>query len=759
MKKLILFVFLFTIKAYSQTANCIHYFVDGDQLIESGKTVGVDIGPSKYIKGLYKCKIEVKSSDIDQGKFLYIGEVGDSSLIEFTHFNQMPIRNTHFTHGLYRSKEVKPDYMRIIPFFLDLKSFYTEAGEYSFTLHYQDILPRQTGIRSGSPRILNFKNLIISVIKNSTNITYFIFEIFLFIGFIYFSLFLVSGVSLFEKLQITITLSLCIGTFISLTAIPRMFISMPLVARINDSIQTTMYAFFLISISKHFTGKIFEKFKIDKILFSVIILSSFFIFFSSKREITTLGICAGFSITVFYSSILILIHLKKIQYKHFHSLPRHISALLALGAISFTFDVINLFLLKSKYYYTNHYIGILAIATLILSLYNQRYKNRNDLLKQLSSLDALVSNDMEPLHFLGNNAIDNFAEKIASIVRANRVSISQVKKGKIILLGTYGSFIEKSKNTILVESELLNEAFNERKTIRGSLGEPSQEYIIYPLIINGTVVSLLCITYFQSQRLSPFIEPFMKKICRVTLNASNIIISKKKEISDAELITSLRLGVHEIQIKSEDYFREHFQMSENFGSNCVIKGDLVLSSTLNDVFGADIIDLALDSWIHDFWSRHKELGIIINRVHGDEIAFVIPCLYEDEDESLATQRGLIILNALSKHEEELSKYCKDFSIHMPMQFRFVMNSMTNVHRFKGQIRAVNQVSDGAIDRLARVLNSIAGNGECLLLEDAYKYIQDKSTLLELKPRRLRGMVNNIRIFTVNDTSSKKVSNF
>ena len=88
---------------------------------------------------------------------------------------------------------------------------------------------------------------------------------------------------------------------------------------------------------------------------------------------------------------------------------------------------------------------------------------------------------------------------------------------------------------------------------------------------------------------------------------------------------------------------------------------------------------------------------------------------------------------------------------MPLRYRFVMNTADNL-KSDGALKSMNRVADGELGAMQRVLDYVAAEGECVVMENAFNLLTDKNELIELSPQRLRGKLKNIRLFSLGKTT-------
>ena len=138
----------------AQSAKCFHYWENGNQRVPSGKDVGVDVGSSPFGKtGVYECELYISDEAYKDGKFIFIGEVGDSSYFLLKSVNGKATEPNFAFHGLWPTNydrwSREPKYTEFIPFVFSIDRIWHGAGVYQFDIHYEDLFPGRVGIRSG----------------------------------------------------------------------------------------------------------------------------------------------------------------------------------------------------------------------------------------------------------------------------------------------------------------------------------------------------------------------------------------------------------------------------------------------------------------------------------------------------------------------------------------------------------------------------------------------------------------------------------
>ena len=209
----------------------------------------------------------------------------------------------------------------------------------------------------------------------------------------------------------------------------------------------------------------------------------------------------------------------------------------------------------------------------------------------------------------------------------------------------------------------------------------------------------------------------------------------------------MRGRVHPHQTLSEEYFLENFEFSTTLKTHALIRGDLVGSTSLNEVYGAKMIEEIIDKYFLELFEKYKDQGIILNRLNGDEVYFIFPALSLDTENSQCVEKCYLFLQDINSHEESLAVISKERGVFMPLRYRFVMNTADNL-KSDVALKSMNQVADGELDAMKRVLDYVAAEGECVVMENAFNLLTDKNELIELSPQRLRGKLKNIRLFSL-----------
>ena len=775
-KRIILLIYLFFLPLYFASAqakiiqNCTHHFNSPDGgLIKSDRTYGTDIGESKYSTGTYICNANLDVQDILEHGYLYIGEVGDASYFNLISTPRGKTGNfIPITHGLSSLKDSTPKYMRFMPFFINLRNIFTEKGVYVFSITYKDIIPVQTGIRSGKISIEDQFGLITRFIKNSPGLTFHIIQIIWFSLLGWFILFW-KGIHKKSKLKILFALVSTTLLLICTTGIPRYF-SAQYAIRINDNIGlvTPFFLFFpiysyiynpnsrLIYLLKYFPLLVSV---LTSLILSQITLESEIYF---PIYVTALAINFGLipiSIALSFRKNLTIPTLPNFSHAYIPAI------FLSMGIMGL-WDMYNLYFLNYKYYLLLHYLYWHPLFYLYFDC-ELRIKNEESIFRvNLKEINTMVYKSLANESDGRKNTFDTLAHLIAALLKCNRVSISEIIDEHLKFLGVYGEFIEPKDFQSIDKNSIITECLNKREvilksgiyketkqTIHSKKGET--HILLIPMLHNGEVKGVISLTNFLHTYISPFFFDRISEFQSEFQIHFNAILSERNSRVQANLLQITRIKTHPLEIKSEKFYMDHFNLDERSEYRLFIIGDLVDSTKLNSKHGTSVAK-AIDAQLELLFDRHKKSGLILSRSSGDFISITFPKKSSDKTIAHTINRALETLKSLAYPDEEMEAIPIQLGIYSEFKYRFclaVTKPQDDLYHSHAQaFTKFTLLSDSGIDLASRVIKDIALPGECIITEAIYDLLLDPIQLIELPPQRAKGIDKSIRLFKLPKTT-------
>ncbi len=779
---LILLLFCFEVEASEQLSSsgknlagvqCIHYWEKGDTLVPSGKTVGQDVGdpPDETYKhyGTYLCQTNLSKEEALAGKYLFIGEVGDASYVQVTKVNGQNVKKISIDHGLSPESESEAVYMRYIPFFVPIRDLYVEDGEYEFKIRYKDLIPLQVGIRSGAPTLESFSGVIGRALKCSPAFTFHVFQIvsFLLLGVS----FLIWPKILLKNRFVFVLASVAAGTVIlQVSAIPRSFVSPIWAQRLNDFSQILSFPFLSAALLVFFRPK--DSKNKRNILWGHVLSSVAAVGFLLTLEkfdrpyIVAYGISLLFLGGIPCLALGLAIRWKTLLFTAGPRAPMFFSILYAVLGILYFSDIVNLVLLGSRYYYFNHYLFFSSIVFSIWYLQStispNEVKLRNDLeLFKRKAYGVVASRRKEE-----GDTLAVFAKELAILLSSKRISIQELVDGRLKFVGYFGNY-EKTQGLHEIKTpSLIEDAIKTRSIQCGHLVSTNNskiftDVIVIPLETDSNVIGVLCFTDFVTGSVPQFLRDRMEIIKNECEPLLCLLISERHNRSKDKLIQMMRNRTHPLQLSSEDYFLKNFDISPSLQSHAFIYGDLVGSVELNERYGESrAVEKVLDEYLALAWERYKHLGVVISRTKGDLVSFVVPNQSCDSSDAQAVIRCYEILQYLAKTSSNLQFIGRSHGIALPLRFRFALSVVPKPLRATSadeSLKSFNLLIDEAIDVAARIVSGVALDGECLVMEAAYKHLSSESSLMELNDQRVKGKSIPVKLWTLNGNILQNVA--
>lgn len=768
---------LLSLCVYEATAStdeiyCQHFWKNGEQRIPSGKKVGVDVGTSIYgPAGVYECKILIKRSDVLSGKLLYIGEVGDASYVDVLEGPRGQINAPPIYHGLSPANESKPRYERFIPFVVSLRDIYQADGWHRFDLHYLDIYPRQTGLRSGPPSIETPQAIVKRVILNAPNLGYHIFQIVVFlvtlIGILSWNV-----VPLTNRFFLGISAALSGAAILSITAIPRFFLEQPEKSvKANGVANMIALAFAFLPLTRYTEIKS-ERYRRLWILVVPYALVVSFIYCLIPSDYSDIAFkFYSVNLLVIGSAVpfaLFVLWRKKIIRPCVTLYPSDVlgsgAFLLIFAAIVLWDAGVNMLLLNVKFqFFISHFCFYLPV--LVWQIWLQRKKieaERN----VPAMVEAIKNRSLQQISAEADKefVLDEISKSCGSLCESQRVSLIELCGDTIKLLGYYGDYPSSEKLQIKIDSSHLAESaksgaivFGFAKSVKPLIAcqanngfADNSEYFVIPLAHQGLIKGFLCLTNFRHGYLSPFLREQLSRLQHEVETIFSLLMFERDSRSQATLLKMARLSVHALQLQSEKYFLENFRVSETFSQPAFIIGDLVDSTPLNKIYGAQKTRAIIDEFINAVFEAFKRYGIILTCRNGDEVAIVIPNQAQDASANDVCVRAVNVIEYLCE-SETLSQIAVRHGVRVAFEFKYAA-AQASIQRTNdstlSSLGLLSTVTDSEIDSAFRVLSKVALPRECLILPSLASTIADDVELVQISKERLKGVSKTVEIYSM-----------
>lgn len=751
---------------WSSEIHCNHYWGNKKNLEpSSGVSVGNDVGQSKYgTDGAYKCDIEIIKQDVIQGKYLYLGEIGDASYVELTSgplgaYNSLPIN-----HGLSPEPGDQARYERFIPFIIPARDIYQADGMHHFTLYYRDLVPKQSGLRSGPPSLELIGGTFKRFLRNSPGLTYHLAQT-LILFLLAFSVWTWSNVTVKRRLKFFIALLASSAVIVSISALPRYYFRDPNDAiRLNDYLNIFGFGIALLPFSEFIFPKSNHA---SKKLFLIWILLAA----STSFYLSTLSLDSKMYTPLYCGFILLeagLAPLATAALLWRRKLQTSLSArplysvqwiLIALSSLMSWDILVNVFIHNFSAYFVSHYLYFPTCFGTLIQLQRLEPQKRSSF---IDNLRRLTTEGTEQVVADGGRSftLSPYAEGLASLVQAQRVGLQVVRKDRAWFLGFFGSYTNPSKENEIRPSSPSRRALDTgniilEDTIHTETGLPTS-LVVIPLHQGSHVIGLLFISNFQFGFISPFIQQQLLTIqehCQLLFANLSLTINLRETVTILEMG---RLRVPKVQLESEDYFRSNFNVSRTMRAPAFIMGDLASSVRLRSEF-REAITQAIDQSLRYIWEHFRHLGITVTREKGDFVTILAQNLDSDKTELDASLRCLEILRFLSNPSDDYKIIPKRLGVTLDFQFRIAMSQVERPNDISVTPQ-FTALTDTQIDCAARTINEIAAGGECILLEHVHNRLPPElsSMFVELPPHRIRGVDRSVRLFKLR-TSSRRIA--
>ncbi|MGE4232514.1 MAG: hypothetical protein AB7F43_04210 [Bacteriovoracia bacterium] len=737
MRTLVLFLLTWNFANAGMNCTVFEEFADGARRSRLDKEVGKDLGRDFSNEGYYDCQMDL-GKEVESSGFLYIGEVGDASSLTII---TPKGRSIYISHGI-NNKGTESFYMRYIPFFVEISRFFDTSGVYHFKLKFTNIFPPQKGLRSGIPVVVDLKSLILKVIWDSRTISYYII-----LALFIFAIFLDDLISRRISRVSSGFLISTILVLVSLSAVPRTFLK-PLVAvRLNDCVHMIHYFLFfrvlVESVRENYTSRV------GKVLTSGLLVGALIYTFFGYWNLTFTGLVYTMFFLAPIGLFLRSTFLGKVKYRFGRVFPNWLRFSVVSVFLIYSLDFCNLLFLNSSLPYISHLIGI----PVLLIVYKFIRRDRIIMFETLERLSESIRRSTVEYSALKagetQKSIRQIVKSLGFAVRSGTVSIMREKGEKVFFVVSLDENSEKFSQLYV--------KYEDTKFIKNVIHGTSNVYYaeaegeplaIYPVTASGDDRLHISFTGFFENRVPDNMDEILSFVSLDLESFARTFSWKEHAIDQNRLLLAMRGRVHWLQNLTEEYVLTNFLISENVGLVAVIRGDMAYSTSYNELFGVETISSVVDRYFETLWKTSSELGFVINRINGDEVFFIFPPLFADEKKDVV-KRAFILLQKLYNHEVELEKIVQQHNINVPIKFRFVLTTISAPVANDLSIKSINQVPDTEMDSAKRVLDSIAHEGECIVLEEAMKHIQEEAdNVIELPPTRMRGKLKSSRCFSL-----------
>lgn len=743
---------------------CEHYWERGEKVIRSDRTVGQDVGnpPAEEFDrtGSYLCRVLLSKNDVQNGRYLFVGEVGDASYLRVLRVNGRPVERLAINHGLSPNKESEAVYTRYWPFWLPVRDIFIEDGIHEFGIRYKDLFPFQVGIRSGPPTLELWPGVLKRALTCSPAFTIHVIQ---FLTFILLALSFATVPKL-RPAERLVFASACIASawvILQLSAIPRSFIPQAWATRLNDFSQLLSFPLLGAALLQFFQpARSDTRRRILVSHFTAACACVGYLWLLPTRDMNYLRIYGLFLLlTGGIPCFLLGLGIKRgwLSFNGGPVVPRSVPFLfLGLGVL-YAFDIVNLSLLQSRFYYFNHFLFFSSLLVCIWRLHGDVGPNELKLRNELDSQNrraygAIASNSQDEV-----GTLRTFTEDIARLLESGRISILEVVDSMLRFVGHYGAYTNTQGLHEVRVPSLVSSAIESGEIQYGRM--PSRldprletDVVVIPLHNNSRVIGVLSATEFEGGQLPLFYKDRLQTIKHECEPVLSLLLSERHNRSKDRLITMMRNRTHPLQLRSEEYFLKNFDISPTIQSHAFIYGDLVGSVILNERYkSTNAVERAIDEHLSEVWERFKHLGVVVSRTNGDMISFVVPNQVSDKSEKEAVLRCFEILEYLSWSGSELQQIGRKHGISMALQYRFAMSRIEKPLFAKPgdeSLKSFNLLVDEAIDAAARVISSVALDGECIVMEPARTCLETAPGLVEVDSQRLKGKKVAVRLWTL-----------
>jgi len=747
----IIVIFLCLSSRAGLAIDCTHFWINEDgNLNPSFKSIGEDVGasPFKNNEGLYKCSLDLKSNS--KYLYLYFGEIGDSSNVKITKNG----KSFFFTHGSSPDRSTH-QYLRFMPFWVEIRDFYSDEGRYEIEIYHKDLVPYQNGLRSGLPGVVDNYGIASRIIKDSPRMV--LFNLLLLLSFfvsVYFLFF--PGLRLALKFIFMIAGASSMFHYFQGTSVLRGLIDPLLAIKINDISSTFSYSFltyclfyFASSPSKHKNLRLRKS-----IAYFLIVLNLSVAAFDLNWNLYL----KIWGISIFFAAPALQIYLA-IQIKkqnlmwNFSKAPSKVWDYVPwINAITWTWDVFNLFFLDASQFFFHHYLNPWFNLALFSYWTALRGHSKGQFHLAVEEWEASMMKSLAKSNGHSNDLFNELLNGIAKIIGSNRMSFIEVEDNFIRMLGTSGDHNYSMNEMVKLEdsAHIKDLPLAIVSIMPTNNSKSSTEIIILPITTQGSKYFYACATDLTQRFITPFLRSQLPLLQAKLKILSELILRKKKNEDTETMLRLMRNHVSDIQLSSERYFIENSRMHPSPKGHALLIGDLAKSTFLNDHYGADKIRAIMEIFLNRVFGLSKKLGVILGFGKGDRVSILFPQLdYEDSCEK-AVGRCYSIIEALSNAELDLNQIAAQNGVYHPVAFKFaacVIGATLQHQTDDKSFRGVDYLSDKEIDAASRVLDEVSSPGEIIMLESFNKEIATREkNAIELSSRRLKGKDNNQSLY-------------
>jgi len=759
---------------------CKHFWKMGAERVLSGKEVGADVGNSPYgSDGVYECRIFITQHDVLEGRYLFLGEVGDASYVQPVSGPNVPLASLPIYHGLSPDATVSSRYLRFVPFVVSLRDLYQADGWHTFELHYRDLIPLQTGIRSGRPSIESTQGAIQRAVFNAPGLSYHLVQIIVFIV-IGISVLWWRGVPAANRLRLAATSFGAGAVVVSITSLPRFFLSNPLLTiQINDVVNMISLAMTFLPL----VGNVeFQSGRFKWVAGGII---GFACVYSATYWFFPAGGTAGFRVFSFGALIFASLYPLGLFWMWRTGVLRPTVSLAGQGITGSSYWLlffsllgfwdagINLLLLNIQFqFFLTHFLFWLPALIWQIRLQAKESEAQRILPNEIDKIKnvALRKIAADPV---GARSLDEVCQGYAQLTGADRVSIVEILEGQIKFHGIHGSY-ERVEGLQPLATDSLIRTVEKTGVLQSGVtavctvpkigvAAPktwSSEFYILPLRHQGRLRGAFCLTNFNSGYMSAFLRQRLGSLQSEVEVLFSLLLLERDNRAQANLLQMARLRVHAMQLKSEKYFLDSFVVSDRMQQPAFIVGDLVDSTPLNKVYGAHKTRSIIHQFLERLFERFKHLGIIVSSRNGDEISIIIPNQEGDDGPEAAIARAYEVIESLS-FDSDLAQIAKENGIGIPFQFKYAASQASNPNEneaLSSAIGLLSVVTDSEIDSAYRVMSKVALAGECILLPRLAQEIGKYADLIEVSRDRLKGISSSLSFYLLSRNANRRIAN-
>ncbi len=734
MNRLLVIFFIFLsqesfAKSTPLTIGCKHFFIVNKKWTLSKKQIGKDLGFNTPKSGVYRCKTYLSKQLVESRKFLYIGEVGDSSYAQIIAPSN---KSTYVSHGLDHRNVSEALNTRILPFYINISNFVEKNGAYEIRIFYKNLDRWHNGIRSGQPSLLNLRGLFWRTIISSGRLIGGLTGCLLILG-MFLLMLLIFNMSIKVKLRNLLFVFTNILSLLSITGIFRIFLSGDTGLKLNNILHVANFAVFLYLINEFLVCKNRKWERFYKLFYCI----SALIFLGCelvKAELIDGALSAILLLQIFFPLCFISAGLvcNSIDFNWRTEKRKPHTILFLTLSLLWAWDLINYSVFSSQYPYASQYITCWLYSLTLVYLTNDLQNSRNKFLLQFHNTKAHVFHGLSE-GLVYKKSLTIMLKLVSEVFRARNIIMLRYFKG------SYISISNLTDDTVL-DSVDQSTYFDDAEAIK-----LRKSFYTLELKSKERTHGLLVLNQLDSEPISQFaIE--QSEFIQSELSQFMSLINFKQDVEDKSfLIQNLRSQMHPLQIESEQNFLDNFISNRNIPALAFIKGDLCDSVSLNQIYGNEVIEEVLDEYLAIIYEQVKGDGVIVKRQDGDEISLFISPTNNDTTLIDFYTRCEKIGHLINELDERLKLIVKKNLINRPFELKYYLGCQ-EVDHFQ-EYRNISLLTGTEFDLGSRVLSQFANPREIITNEIIYNNSKFKENYLPLRSVRPRGSLKSVSLYS------------